>query len=144
MLELEQIIQFSIPRFEKQLSEGKKLYDMLESKLSIQPVGIVPLHTDVGYLFLANGNSKETAVFEYQITIFDQPDERYRAISLQYVAAYEKTLRHTYENIKQDLLRYNNHLPNPATYVIECGLALPLDETLLPMAKRYLVKYLSA
>ena len=144
MQELEQIIQFSIPRFEQQLGEGKKLYDMLESKLKIQPVGIVPLHTDAGYLFLANGNSKETAVFEYQITIFDQPDERYRAISLQYVAAYEKTLRHTYENIKQDLLKYNSHLPNPATYVIESGLTLPLDETLLPIAKRYLVKYLSA
>lgn len=144
MQELEQIIQFSIPRFEHQLAEGKKIYDMLESKLSIQPVGIVPLHTDAGYLFLANGNQKETAVFEYQITIFDQPDERYRAISLQYVAAYEKTLRHTYENIKQDLLRYNSHLPNPATYVIESGFTLPLEDTLLPIAKRYLVKYLSA
>lgn len=144
MQELEQIIQFSIPRFEQQLGEGKKLYEMLESKLKIHPVGIVPLHTDAGYLFLANGNSKETAVFEYQITIFDQPDERYRAISLQYVAAYEKTLRHTYENIKHDLLKYNSHLPNPATYVIESGLTLPLDETLLPIAKRYLVKYLSA
>ncbi len=144
MQELEQIIQFSIPRFEQQLSEGKKIYDLLESKLRIQPVGIVPLHTDAGYLFLANGTQKETTVFEYQITIFDQPDERYRAISLQYVAAYEKTLRNAYENIKQDLLRYNSHLPNPATYVIESGLTLPLEDTLLPMAKRYLVKYLSA
>ncbi|MFM1745631.1 MAG: hypothetical protein RLZZ630_1568 [Bacteroidota bacterium] len=143
MQELEQIIQFSIPRFEQQLSEGKKIYDLLESKLRIQPVGIVPLHTDAGYLFLANGTQKETTVFEYQITIFDQPDERYRAISLQYVAAYEKTLRNAYENIKQDLLRYNSHLPNPATYVIESGLTLPLEDTLLPMAKRYLVKYLS-
>lgn len=143
MQELEQIIQFSIPRFEQQLSEGKKIYDLLESKLRIQPVGIVPLHTDAGYLFIANGTQKETTVFEYQITIFDQPDERYRAISLQYVAAYERTLRNAYENIKQDLLRYNSHLPNPATYVIESGLTLPLEDTLLPMAKRYLVKYLS-
>lgn len=34
---------------------------------------------------------------EYQITIFDQPTERYRAIGVQYVNSFEKTLRNTYE-----------------------------------------------
>lgn len=143
MQELEQIIHFSIPRFEYHLAEGKRIYDIIESKLNIQPVGIVPLHTDAGYLFLKNGDHRETTVYEYQITIFDQPDERYRAISLQYVTTYEKSLRHTYENIKHDLLMYQRHLPNPATYVIESEMTLPLEDTLLPLAKRSLVKYLS-
>lgn len=46
------------------------------------------------------------------------------------------------KNIKSDLLRYNKNLPNPATYVIESELTLPFEDTLLPLAKRTLVKYL--
>lgn len=142
MAELESIINFSIPQFEQHLAEGKKIYDFIESKLNIYPIGIVPLHTDAGYLLLKNGDKNETVVFEYQITIFDQPTERYRAIGVQYVNSFEKTLRNTYENIKGDLLRYNKNLPNPATYVIESELTLPFEDTLLPLAKRTLVKYL--
>lgn len=142
MAELESIINFSIPQFEQRLAEGKKIYDFIESKLNIYPIGIVPLHTDVGYLLLKNGDQNTTVVFEYQITIFDQPNERYRAIGVQYVSSFEKTLKNTYENIKGDLLRYNKNLPNPATYVIESELTLPLEDTLLPLAKRTLVKYL--
>lgn len=142
MQELESIINFSIPQFEQHLAEGKKIYDFIESKLNIYPIGIVPLHTDAGYLFLKNGDHKNTVVYEYQITIFDQPNERYRAIGVQYVNSFETTLRNTYENIKSDLLRYNKNLPNPATYVIESALTLPLEDTLLPLAKRSLVKFL--
>ncbi|MBL7923833.1 MAG: hypothetical protein JNL88_06515 [Bacteroidia bacterium] len=144
MREIETIINFSIPQFEQHLAEGKKIYDFIESKLNIYPVGIVPLHTDAGYLLLRNGDFNETVVFEYQISIFDQPAERYRAIGLQYVASFEKTLRNTYENIKGELLQYNRNLPNPATYVIESELTLPLEDTLLPLAKRSLVRFLNA
>jgi len=142
MTELESIINFSIPQFEQRLAEGKKIYDFIESKINIFPIGIVPLHTDAGYLLLRNGDQNKTVVFEYQITIFDQPNERYRAIGVQYVNSFEKTLCNTYENIKGDLLRYNKNLPNPATYVIESELTLPFEDTLLPLAKRSLVKYL--
>lgn len=142
MKEISSIIDFSIPQFEQQLAEGKKIYDFVESKLSIHPVGIVPLNTGAGYIILKNGEEKKSVVYEYQITIFDQPTERYRAISLQYIQSYENTLRNTYENIKHDLLLFNRSLPNPATYVIESELTLPFEDTLLPLAKRSLVKYL--
>lgn len=63
MVELESIINFSIPQFEQHLAEGKKIYDFIESKLNIYPIGIVPLHTDAGYLLLKNGDKNETVVF---------------------------------------------------------------------------------
>ena len=143
MQEIESIIEFSIPQFQFYLAEGKKIYDFIESQIKIFPVGIMPIHTDAGYLFLRCGEAGDTKVYEYVITIFDQPDERYRAISLQYITSYEKTLRNTYENIKHDLVMYNRNLPNPATYVIESELLVPLEDTFLPLAKRSLVKYLS-
>jgi hypothetical protein len=143
MQELQSIIEFSIPQFQKHLSEGKKIYDFIESKINIFPVGIMPIHFDAGYLMLKNGVQSETRIYEYQITIFEQSTERYRGISMQYIASYEKTLNNTYENIKRDLLSFNKNLPNPATYVVETDLVLPIDDTLLPLAKRTLVKYIS-
>jgi hypothetical protein len=49
----------------------------------------------------------------------------------------------TYESIKGDLIRNKIDLPNPAVYSIETDLKFPLEETLLPIAKRSLVKYIT-
>jgi hypothetical protein len=52
-------------------------------------------------------------------------------------------MAHTYENIKYDLIKSNNNISNPAVYSIETELTFPIEETLLPIAKRRLVKYIS-
>ncbi len=143
MQELETIISFSIPQFEKYMQEGKKIYDFIESQICVQPVGIMPLNAMEGYLFLRNGNEREMRVYNYQITIFQSPDEKYRGIYTMYLASFEKNLSNTYEGIKQELIRYNRALPNPATYVFETDLQLPVEPTYLPIAKRMLVKYVA-
>jgi hypothetical protein len=144
MQEIESIINYSIPQFEKYLAEGKKIYDFLESKINIYPVGIVPLQVNEGYLFLHISKDHETKVYEYQIALFENPDEKYRGIYTQFLCSYEKSLTNTFENIKGDLIRYQKKLPNPATYVVESELNLPLEETFLPMAKRTLMKYVAS
>jgi len=143
MQEIENIIDFSIPQFEKSLAEGRKIYDLVESQINIFPVGIMPLNTDEGYLFLKYTPDRETIVYEYQITIFENPDERYRGISTNYIGSYSNSIQNTFENIKRDLIRYHRKMPNPATYVIESELKIPLEETFLPMAKRTLVKFVA-
>jgi hypothetical protein len=52
-------------------------------------------------------------------------------------------MAHTYENIKYDLIKNNSTISNPAVYSIETELIFPIEETLLPIAKRRLVKYIS-
>ncbi|MCX6290671.1 MAG: hypothetical protein NT126_02790 [Bacteroidetes bacterium] len=138
--EIESIIDYSIPQMEFYLKEGKKIYDFIEDHLKIFSVGIVPLNNESGYLFLRQGDLADTRVYEYHVSIFENPVERYRGIHVQYMMSYEKTLLNTFESIKSDLLLYNKSLPNPATYVIETGMIIPFEETFLPMAKRALVK----
>ena len=138
--EIESIIDYSIPQMEFYLKEGKKVYDFIEEHLRIFSVGIVPLNNESGYLFLKQGTVAETKVYEFHISIFENPAERYRGIHVQYITTYEKSLVNTFESIKSDLLLYNRNLPNPATYVIETEMMVPFEETFLPMAKRALVK----
>ncbi len=142
MSELESIIDFSIPQMKLSLAEGKKMYEFVEGHLSISPVGVMPLNSEQGYMFIKNA-SPVTAVYEYQITIFQQPEEKYRGIHATYVKSYSQSFIHTFEYIKTDLVSENRNLPNPATFAIESDLPLPLEETLLPIAKRALVKKVS-
>lgn len=144
MAEIEQIINYSIPQFEHYLNEGRKIYDFVEEQLHISPIGVVPLNADYGYLFLKDGGGKSTRVYEYQMTIFEGPEDKYRGIHTQYLESYAKNFTTTYEFIKADLIKKKREMPNPATYVIETDLILPLNETFLPIAKRILVRYLGS
>jgi hypothetical protein len=139
--ELEQIIDYSIPKFEHYLKEGKKIFDFIEKHISIMPVGVVPLNPDFGYLILNNA-SRLTYVYEYRTTIFESPGEKFRGIHTTFIDTYTKNFTTTYEFIKTDLLKKKRDLPNPATYALETSFEVPLNETLLPMAKRILMRVL--
>lgn len=143
MSELESIIEYAIPQFQQRVDEGKNIYDIVEEHLHLQPVGIIPLHPECGYMFLKGGVSASTNVYEYQVTFFENASEKFRAIHTHFVRSFEKNISTTFQSIKSDMLRENKHLPNPATYAIETEMTLPLEETFLPIAKRMLVKHLS-
>ena len=143
MQQLESIIDFSIPQFEKYLNEGKRIYEFVEKHIQFNPVGIIPIRISEGYLFLNAGQSKETRVYSYEVTLIENPDDRYRAIHTAYICSYEKGITTTYENIKSELLRINKLLPNPATYAFECELQIPVEATFLPIAKRMMMRYVA-
>jgi len=49
----------------------------------------------------------------------------------------------TLENIKLDLIRKDPSLPQPATFDCVCGIGVPLEETLVPIAQRAALQHLS-
>ena len=53
MQELEHIIQYSLTEMKGTISEGAEIYDFVEKQLQIEPVGIVPLYKNEGYVGLA-------------------------------------------------------------------------------------------
>ncbi len=142
MKEIEDIINFSIPKFEYYLSEGKKIYDSLEEQISIEPIGLLPLNREEGYMLINNNN--ETKVFEYRISIFEHPNIKYRGIHTEYVRSFAKNISNTFESIKTDLIRENASMPNPAAFAIESEKEIPFEETFFPIAKRTLVKFVSS
>lgn len=143
MKEIDSIIDYSIPKFEFYIEEGKSIHNLIKEKLHICPVGITPIYIDEGYLLLKNTTKKNTNVFQYHITIFNKSEEKHRAIRTRYVTSDDISVTNTLENIKAELIRANPELPNPATYVVESELELPVYETLLPIARKMLVKFVS-
>ncbi|MBS0031524.1 hypothetical protein ACTJJ0_31250 [Chitinophaga sp. 22321] len=143
MEELETIIQYSLPQLNSRIKEGAEIYDYVAENLSIFPVGLIPLETAEGYLLLCDGRGSQTLVYAYRLTIFERHDEKFRGIHTQYVQTYRKDFVHTIGHIKTMLIRERNDLPNPAVYCAETPLVVPVNETLLPVAKRSLVKYIA-
>jgi hypothetical protein len=141
--EIETIIAFSLPKFKYYLEEGKKIYDFIEDHLTITPVGVIPLHIQEGYLLLKDVGKNNVKAYLYNIRLFNTPKENYRAIYTHFMDEYRCSYNNTFENIKLHLIKNNKDLPNPATYAIDTDLAIPLEETYLPIAKRILVKYIS-
>lgn len=143
MKELESIIHYSAGKMKSTISNGTELYEFIEDKLRIHPIGIIPIETNEGYFFLNGGAGKNTRVYQYRLSIFEKHDERYRSIRTEFIADWQRTLVNTYEHIKSELIRHKKELPNPAVYSIETNLSYPIEETLLPIAKRSLVRYIS-
>lgn len=144
MQELEEIMGYALERMNVTIKDGTEIYEFVEDKLNIFPVGLIPLETKEGYFFLSDGKVRDTRVYQYRLSFFEKHDEKYRSIKTEFIAGWERNFVNTYESIKGELLKHRADLPNPAVYSIETELSFPIDETLLPIAKRRLVKYLFA
>jgi hypothetical protein len=143
MKELESIINYSASKMKTVISNATEIYEFIEDKLVIFPVGLIPLDINEGYFFLSAGTGRSTRVYQYRLSIFEKHDEKYRSIRTEFIADWERNIINSYENIKSELLRGKKDLPNPAVYSIEVDLTYPVEETLLPIAKRSLVRYIS-
>lgn len=145
MKEIEQIVHFALNKLTPLLQEGKEIYDFVESRLSIEAIGMLPLYPYSGYLLLQNGNETGVRVYRYQVTIFKGKDDEYRGVNTEYLTSYGNTfLYSTPQSIRKDLIQNRRELPNPAVYQVCTDVNFPVDQTLLPLAKRTLMKAISS
>lgn len=144
MQELETIMHYSIDTMQSTISNGTEIYELVEQSLNIHPVGLIPLDTTEGYIFLRSINEKQTKVYQYRLSFFERHDSQFRTLKTNYVDSWMSNFVNTYESIKGELIRNVSALPNPAVYSIETNLSYPVEETFLPVAKRSFVKFLAA
>lgn len=144
MQELEHITNYAIKEMKSTISNGTEIYEQIEQQLNIEPIGIVPLYKNEGYIMLKQGSNKDVFVYNYNISLFEHDSERYKSLRIKYINSWKKTITNTYEQIKSDIIRTIKTLPNPAVYCIASPIYIPIQETMLPIAKRMLMKHISA
>jgi hypothetical protein len=143
MDELEQITTYALQRIKKTIDIGTDIYEEVEHTIQIMPVGLLPIYKDEGYLLLRWGTHQETRAYSYTVTLFERENARYKGLRMQYLNTWPKSIVWTPQQIKTELIRSNTALHNPAVYAMETALELPLQETILPIAKRVFIKYLA-
>lgn len=141
MNHLDEIVNYSLPILKKHLDEGKEIYEFIEKEIQIEPVGILPLYRQEGYMLVKDGDETEIKVYEFAVKLFNHEEEHFRSIQTQYLTSYKRTIVNTAENIKIELIRNRKKLPNPATFSIETNYTFPIEETVMPIAKRLLATF---
>lgn len=138
MEDLNYILDFAIPQFTQSLSTGAERFQEVEENVRISPVGIVPLHLQEGYLLFVHTFQPLVSIFQYQLALYNQTRER--LLNTRFLETARIGIGRSVPQIKLELTRKNKSLPNPATYIIESKYEYPLHETLLPVAKKLVLK----
>lgn len=140
--EIDQIVAYSLPRVQAGVVQGTELYETVEQNLQLEPVGVLPLYKYEGYVLLRIAAQSDILVYQYRLSTLTEGSQRMRGLHTHYLTSYAYSLSSTYAHMKLELVRAHKALPNPATFVAECTLQVPLAETLWPVAKRRLLRTL--
>jgi len=138
-----ELIQWALPLIRKLIEEGMHIYNFVEDHIRIEEVGIIPMYREEGYWFVPNLEHSQLDLFHYEVSLFTSANERFRTLKTRLLGsvAHARIMR-PLESIKLDLVRKYPELPHPATYNCETDLDFPYDQTMLPIAKRKLMKHL--
>ena len=140
MEEIAQITAYALPKLQNQIEEGKSIYDFVEEQIEFEPVGILPIYNREGYVLLTQEKSSEVHAFRYKSNFLQLAGEKFRSISLWLVGVFQKTLVNTLEKLKMHLVSEIKELPNPATWRLHSHYSFPMEETLIPVGKRLLIR----
>jgi hypothetical protein len=138
MEDLNYILDFAMPMFSQYIEDGTERFSEIEENVKISPVGIVPLRLQEGYLLFLHTFQPYVSIFQYQLALYNQMKERY--LKTWFLETVRIGISNSVSQIKVDLTRKNQFMPNPATYMVESKYDYPLHETLVPVAEKLMLK----
>ena len=141
---LSELLELAEPLLRSTIDVGTELYELVEAGLEFAPVGVQPIYQREGYLMVLNEPNKEVLSYRYIQSQIDTGPQRMLRLDCKQVDRRHIGLGDTLEGIKLDLTKRFIELPNPAAFMVRTELAFPLEQTLLPVAKRRLFKELAA
>ncbi len=142
--QVEDLIRWSLPHIEKAISEGQLIFEFVEENMHLEEVGIIPSYINEGYLMLPDPQKQEMHILHYTLSVFTRAEERFRSLKTMHVKSItQRTVYPSPQSIKLELLSEKWDLPNPATYFFATALDFPYEPTILPVAKRKFMHYLT-
>ncbi len=139
-------INWAMPAIDEAIDEGIAIYDFVTENIKIKEVGVIPLYRNEGYYFIPDNITNVVHVYHFDMTLFSTSSSPLRTLktTLIDVINKEELSKKSLEDVKLELIERFPELPTPAVYSIETDLEFPFIETVLPVAKRKLVRYLSS
>ena len=129
--ELELCLDFAIKSIKPSLMLGKTLFDKVKNDISIKHIGLELSDGTSGYFMI---DIDRIHVYEYHMSN--------KNMKTKLVRVYPKDLGLTYQSIRLDLVESSN-ITLPSVYLVVSEYPYPLEETLLPVTKRLLIREIS-
>jgi hypothetical protein len=141
--QVEELIEWALPYIKAKIEEGKTIFEFVHDEIVLEEVGIIPNYIDEGYFFVPDNEDSKLLLFQYEISIFQSAQDKYRSLKTDFLKALEQGRALISPNsIKLDLIDEYKKLPNPATYSFQTRLDFPFNETIFPIVKRKLMQQL--
>ncbi len=140
---LERMASFALPKIQEQLNEGASIQSFVANQLKLEPIGVLPLYKNEGYVLLQTEQSKALSLYRFSLSMIELVENQVHRLQLHLIERKTKSSFQTLEQLKLELIKKFRELPNPATFVLHSKLHFPETETLVPLCKRMLVNELS-
>jgi hypothetical protein len=132
------LARWTLPRLDGVIEEGRTLFEFVDSHAALASVGLVPPYQSEGFLLLPDPAGGWRAM-RYAVSALAGDDGAYRALRTIPVSVTLPPLAPP-SVWKAALSEACADLPSPATFLVETDVAFPLEETVLPVAKRKLLR----
>jgi len=130
------LARWALPLVEAAIVEGRTVYEFATEHAALDPVGLVPAYRDEGFLIVHDGTS--VRALRYRISPLAAPDGAYRALRTAVLDA-DLDPRAAPLTWKTVLAESAPDLPTPAAFHLHADVDLPVEPTLVPVAKRKLL-----
>lgn len=130
------MIANTLPELDRVMERGRQLREQLTAGIRFEPVGLLPLYTNEGYLILHHGREARSYAYSLGLPMPDTEGSEHRVLRTRFVADHTIGITCTYEQVKADLVRNHPGLPNPAVFAFVSDVSLPIIETFVPLAKQ--------
>jgi hypothetical protein len=143
MSAIEDLIDWSLPQIKAAIDEGSTICEFVESHLNLEEVGIMPSYVKEGYLIVPDEARQQSYVLRYELSIYQSSTEQFRTLRTSHIRSIRHAeVRPSPRSVKLLLIEENRDFPNPATFAFETSIDFPFESTMLPVAKRKLMRYL--
>lgn len=142
---IEQLIEWAMPFIRQAIEEGQTIFNFVDDNIKVEEVGILPTYVEEGYFLLPDLQGGLVHVIRYEVSIFSSSEQRYRNLKTTTIKTIPlASLGFSPGSVKMELITTHRELPNPATYYFATDLDFPFLETMLPIAKRKLLRKVSS
>ena len=135
------LARWALPQIEGAIREGRTLYEFVAERAALRAVGVVPPYRDEGFLLVRDAAS--VCVLRYRVSPLATPDGPYRALRTERLDTVLDPMAPP-SNWKAALAEVAPDLPAPAAFRLDAEVDLPVDATLVPVAKRKLLGLIGA
>lgn len=130
------LARWALPKVEAAIFQGRTLYEFVAEHAALHAVGVVPTYRDEGFLLV--GDAAAVCVLRYRLSPLTAADGTYRALrTVRLDTALDPLAPPTVW--KAALAEAAPDLPAPAAFRLDAEVELPVDATLVPVAKRKLL-----
>jgi hypothetical protein len=138
----EGLARWALPLLTDVLEEGRTLFEFVDEHAALAAVGLIPSYQQEGYLLVPGADGGLFAL-RYAVSVLADERGRYRSLRTTPVAADLPPLAPA-AVWKEALAAAFPDLPAPATFRLDTDVPFPVEETVLPVAKRKLLRMITS